>query len=29
MLLRRWRRLPPVDDAALRADVDATLDPGL
>lgn len=29
MLLRRWRRLPPVDDAALRADIDATLDPGL
>ncbi len=29
MLLRRWRRLPPVHDAALRADIDATLDPGL
>lgn len=29
MLLRRWRRLPPVHDATLRADIDATLDPGL
>lgn len=29
MLLRRWRRLPPVHDAALRTDIDATLDPGL
>ncbi len=28
-LLQRWRRLPPLDDAALRRDVDAALDPGL
>lgn len=28
-LLHRWRRLPAVDDLALRADVDATLDPNL
>ncbi len=28
-LLARWRRLPPVDGAALRQDVDATLDPRL
>jgi prevent-host-death family protein len=28
-LLRRWRRLPPVDGEALRADVDAALDPSL
>ena len=28
-LLRRWRRLPKIDDAALRADVDAALDPSL
>ena len=28
-LLRRWRRLPNVDEAALRADVDAALDPSL
>jgi prevent-host-death family protein len=28
-LLERWRRLPPVDAAALRADVDATIDPAL
>jgi prevent-host-death family protein len=26
-LLARWRRLPAVDPAALRADVDETLDP--
>lgn len=25
-LLDRWRRLPRVDPAALRADIDATLD---
>ena len=25
-LLERWRRLPPVDAAALRADLDAVLD---
>jgi prevent-host-death family protein len=28
-LLRRWRRLPPLDPAALRRDIDATLDSGL
>jgi len=28
-LVARWRRLPPVDGAALRADVDAALDPTL
>ena len=28
-LLARWRRLPVVDGAALRADLDATLDPRL
>jgi prevent-host-death family protein len=28
-LLERWRRLPPVDVAAFRADVDATMDPDL
>lgn len=28
-LLRRWRRLPPVDPIALRRDVDTTLDPAL
>lgn len=28
-LLRRWRRLPPVDPAALRADIDEILDAGL
>ncbi len=26
-LLDRWRRLPVVDEAAFRADIDATLDP--
>jgi prevent-host-death family protein len=26
-LLARWQRLPAVDAAALRADIDATLDP--
>lgn len=25
-LLRRWKRLPPIDAAALRRDVDATID---
>jgi prevent-host-death family protein len=25
-LLRRWRRLPPVDAAKLRADIDVLLD---
>lgn len=28
-LLRRWRRLPRLGEAALRADVDAALDPSL
>jgi prevent-host-death family protein len=28
-LLRRWSRLPPVDAIALRADIDALLDPRL
>lgn len=28
-LLERWRRLPPVDAEALRAELDATLDAGL
>lgn len=28
-LLERWRRLPPLDAAALRADIDAILDSGL
>ncbi len=28
-LLSRWRRLPAVDPAALRADVDRLLDPRL
>ena len=28
-LLARWRGLPAVDPAALRADVDAIADPGL
>jgi prevent-host-death family protein len=28
-VLARWRRLPHVDPDALRADVDATLDPSL
>lgn len=26
-LLRRWRRMPPVDAAALRTDIDETIDP--
>jgi prevent-host-death family protein len=29
VLLRRWRRLPVVDHAALRADLDKVLDPSL
>lgn len=28
-LLSRWHRLPAVDPAALRADIDRLLDPGL
>lgn len=28
-LIARWRRLPPVDPAALRADIDEILDPSL
>ena len=28
-LLRRWRRLPPMDADALRRDVDAVIDPAL
>ena len=28
-LLARWRGLPSVDPAALRADIDGTLDPSL
>ncbi len=28
-LLRRWHRLPALDAAALRADLDAVIDPGL
>jgi prevent-host-death family protein len=28
-LLARWRRLPPVDPAALRADIDEMLDTSL
>lgn len=28
-LLARWKRLPQVDPAALRADVDSLLEPGL
>lgn len=29
VLRGRWRRLPPVDPSALRADLDAVLDPSL
>jgi len=29
VLLRRWRRLPALDAAALRADLDATLESGV
>ena len=28
-LLSRWRRLPPMDPVALRADIDGLLDAGL
>jgi antitoxin (DNA-binding transcriptional repressor) of toxin-antitoxin stability system len=28
-LVSRWRRLPPVDPVALRADIDRLLDPRL
>ena len=28
-LLERWRRLPPMDGAALRGDLDSTIDPRL
>lgn len=28
-LVRRWRRLPALDPEALRADIDAILDPSL
>jgi prevent-host-death family protein len=28
-LLSRWRRLPPLDVAALRADLDSVVDPAL
>lgn len=28
-LVERWRKLPPVDPVALRADIDAVLDPSL
>jgi prevent-host-death family protein len=28
-LLSRWRRLPPLDPYALRADIDRVLDPGI
>jgi prevent-host-death family protein len=29
MVLRRWRRLPPLDGERLRADLDAALDPSV
>jgi prevent-host-death family protein len=29
LLLQRWRNLPAVDPARLRADIDALLDPAL
>lgn len=29
MLLRRWRRLPPIDAREIRRDVDAVIEPGL
>jgi prevent-host-death family protein len=29
ILLQRWRRLPTVDPALLRADIDSVLDPTL
>ena len=28
-LVERWKRLPPVDLAALRADIDELINPGL
>lgn len=28
-LLRRWRRVPPIDPEALRRDIDSVLDPSL
>jgi prevent-host-death family protein len=28
-ILARWRRLPPLDVAALRADLDSVIDPAL
>lgn len=28
-LIARWRHLPPLEPAALRADIDATVDPTL
>ncbi len=28
-LIERWRNLPTVDAARMRADIDAALDPGL
>lgn len=28
-ILERWRRLPPVDAASLRRDVDSVVDPNL
>lgn len=28
-LVRRWRKLPPLDVAALRSDVDSAVDPTL
>lgn len=29
VLLRRWRRLPSLDPAALRRDIDTVIEPGL
>lgn len=29
ILLERWRRLPPLEGASLRRDVDGTIDPRL
>ena len=29
VLLARWKNLPPVDPARVRADIDSLLDPGL
>lgn len=28
-LVRRWRRLPPLDPERLRSDIDAVIDPSL